>query len=195
MRAYGNLGSAYLNRNEFNESIQAYQNQYSIADRTHNTDVAVTALQSLANAYKCSGDYANLLTMNQRICDVYVKLGRQLDEARQCSNIANVLMLTYDFGAAVDYYSRHLKLALHLGNEYEEAKAYCNLGFCYYQQRSYKEAIVYFENVLKLLKSSRIPNTDHGSDVNGADDYLECRTYAGLGHAFRCLGQYSESKM
>lgn len=61
----------------------------------------------------------------------------------------------------------------------EEARAYSNLGSSHHYRRNFAQAISYHENVLRIAQ-------DLG------DHAVEARAYAGLGHAARCAGDYTQ---
>jgi len=53
------------------------------------------------------------------------------------------------------------------------------LGSSYHYRRNFTQAITYHENVLRLAQEL-------------GDKVIEARAYAGLGHAARCAGNYSQ---
>jgi tetratricopeptide (TPR) repeat protein len=61
----------------------------------------------------------------------------------------------------------------------EEARAYSNLGSSHHYRRNFAQAISYHENVLRIAQEL-------------GDRAVEARAYAGLGHAARCAGDYTQ---
>jgi hypothetical protein len=61
----------------------------------------------------------------------------------------------------------------------EEARAYSNLGSSHHYRRNFAQAISYHENVLRIAQEL-------------GDHAIEARAYAGLGHAARCAGDYTQ---
>jgi tetratricopeptide (TPR) repeat protein len=61
----------------------------------------------------------------------------------------------------------------------EEARAYSNLGSSHHYRRNFAQAISYHENVLRIAQEL-------------GDHAVEARAYAGLGHAARCAGDYTQ---
>lgn len=53
------------------------------------------------------------------------------------------------------------------------------MGSSYHYRRNFTQAITYHENVLRLAQEL-------------GDKVIEARAYAGLGHAARCAGNYSQ---
>ena len=59
-----------------------------------------------------------------------------------------------DFGKAIEYHERHLKISKEVGDREGEGIAYCNLGNAYHSLGDLQKSIEYHERHLKISKGS-----------------------------------------
>ena len=85
-----------------------------------------------------------------------------------------------DFRAAIYYCERQLQIAKELGDKYEQAKAYCNLGIAYKCRGHFEKAIHFQESFLKI-------------SIELHDRSLEGKAYCNLGVAHKCMGKFNEA--
>jgi tetratricopeptide (TPR) repeat protein len=106
--------------------------------------------------------------------------GDHAGEGRAYGDLGNAYDSLGQFDTAVEFYEKHLAIALEVGDRAGEGKAYCNLGIAYRSLGQFDKALEFHERHLAIA-------------LEVGDRAGEGRAYGNLGNAYMSLGQFDKA--
>ena len=179
-RAYNNLGVAYYDLGDFQQSIECYRQSLSIAKEQGDRAGKGRAYNNLGVAYYYLGDSQQTIECYKQSLSIAKEQGDRAVEGRAYNNLGVAYYNLGDFKQAIECHKKDLSIAKALEDRANEGRAYCNLGVAHSKLGNFKQAIECHRQQLSIAREE-------------GDKATEGMAYGNLGIAHRGMGSFKQA--
>jgi tetratricopeptide (TPR) repeat protein len=154
--AHQQMGAAYFNMGEFNESIKQFSNAITVFQITDNTKSLAHTYNDLGLVYKTMGKYVQAIEYYSLALGNYEIIQNKHGIGMVANNIGQIFFYRDDFQNAIQYFSKYLNISKDLGKHFDIAGASNNIAAAYIQLNNYEKAYEYYQNALFIYDSLNI---------------------------------------
>lgn len=152
---YMNYGSLYQNQGRYDLALEELQKAINALEQDNRSGSleSAEALSSLGQVYRITGKFVQADEQLQMALTIRMeKLPGTHELIAASYNDLGLVYTQLDVNKAFDYYEKALAIYQKLhGNDHPKiAIANTNLGYVYYKEKLYGDAIVYYETALKI---------------------------------------------
>ncbi len=157
---YLNIGVLYLNKGEYNKSLQYLKKSSKIIkdnDVIINQNHLGEVYEYTGYLYFYQGDYENALSYVNKASHIYKKTFREnYYRLSYCYSLkANILKSKKQYDEALMYYNKSSKInqSIYGGNSLHMMRTYLSLGVFYQERKEFDSASKYYKKCLQILKN------------------------------------------
>lgn len=168
---YASMGVIYLNRGEFNKSIETVNKSLHIYQKINHKEGIAYCLRLLGGVYFKS-EYLPQALSNYMEC---LKLTKQLDNDARLSLILNDIAICYmkqgNSIKALEYADESLRITEKNGEKSSTADIFNTLGLIFREQGDIKKALMYFKKSYNIFKEIGLAEATARELINIGDLY------------------------
>lgn len=146
-----NIGLLFFNQNDWDKSIQYYQQSVEIHKETDDLNGLALVYNNLGISYYYKNMLDSVLVNFERSLEMYVKLDNKLGQTRPLSNIGEIYYIKGDYDKAFEYFNRSLNLEKELGYKSGYAISLLEIGNLYAELEEFSRALEYQYQGLKII--------------------------------------------
>ncbi|MEM0978672.1 MAG: CHAT domain-containing protein [Cyanobacteria bacterium P01_H01_bin.58] len=175
--ALGNLGNAYMQLGQYDQSIKFYEQALTIFRELNALAQEGIVLSNLGVAYDDLAQYERAINFYEQSLAIAREIGNRQGEGNALGNLGATYFSLGQYQQAIDLFEQNLAIARDIGYRAGEGNALGNLGLAYLNLENYKQAIDLYEQRLVIHREI--------GDRAGEGSVL-----GNLGGAYLSLGQY-----
>lgn len=183
----GNLGVAYNNLGEYQNSIMCSEQSLTISREINDRKSEGTSLGNLGLAYIGLGELEKAIECSKQSLAIAREINNRESEEANLNNLGNSYYGLGEYKIALGYFEQSLKITRQNSDRPGEAQSLGNLGNTYHALGDYKEAINYQEQSLAIKREI---SDRHGEGISLGNLGL---TYLNLGKKEKACVLWKES--
>ncbi|PFX29315.1 Tetratricopeptide repeat protein 28 [Stylophora pistillata] len=153
---------------------------YVVADEESNENANVSVVGEVGRKVSLDSEKTVSRLTKGVADDSQKEVGDKAGEGRAYANLGSGYHMLADFGKAIEYHERHLKIGKEVGDKVGEGRTYGNIGSCCRNLCDFKKAIEYHKCDLQISKEV-------------GDKAGEGMAYGNLGNCYRSLGDFKKA--
>jgi len=150
--AYHTLGLNHIRFNNYDKSLNLFQDALLLYEKTNNKLGIAKALKDIGAIYYYLGNENSALDYYQKALILYRELNDIDGIARSYNNIGMIFKEKGNVEFALDYLNRSLNIKQEQKNKYGIANTLGNIGDVYIESGQYDKAILYFNQALEIWR-------------------------------------------
>jgi diguanylate cyclase (GGDEF)-like protein len=179
VRALNGIGSAYLYKGDYSQSIQFYQRSLKLGrkygDRLHQGK----ALGNLGNVHADLENYEQAIKYYLDALEIFEELNKPIEVMVSLNNIGEAYLYINDFIQGKEYLRRSLKLARDLGHQEVEADSLDSIATVYQETGDLQEALRSFRQAALILEKAGIPGKEVITRLKIASLLIDLKDFQG----------------
>jgi tetratricopeptide (TPR) repeat protein len=179
-RALSNLGYAYSELRQFEESVTCYEDALAVCRRTGDHSTERTALTGLGNSYLFLRRLEEAATCQQDALTMCRGFADEHDEGMALGSLGHTYQEMRRYEESVTCYQDALAIFRATGDHRRESMALAHLGDTYESMRRYEEAISSYADALTIIRENGFRH-DEGMALNN------------LGGTYEAMRRYEEA--
>ncbi|MDF2438672.1 MAG: hypothetical protein K0Q95_3048 [Bacteroidota bacterium] len=144
------LGSVYLYKGEYLQSLQHFTTSLDLFEKNNNRKGIASSLAGIGSVYSEKGDHQKALDHYLKCMKIQQEIGDRSGLADVYNNIGSIYDDRGDFADAITYYFKALKIDEAMGNKSNIAGSYVNIGVVHREKGEYDKAIEYYLKAFKI---------------------------------------------
>jgi tetratricopeptide (TPR) repeat protein len=171
-------GLQQLNRGQFREALEKFQQGLVIIREIRDRKSEGTLLTNIGTVYLNQGQYAKALEFYQQALAIHQQIGNKAVEGTTLSSIGTVYLNQGQYAKALEFYQQALAIHQQIGNKAGEGTTLTNIGGVYLNLGQYPKALEFFQQALAIHQ--QIGNkAGEGTTLSAIGTvYLNLRQYA-----------------
>jgi len=179
-----NMANTYFFIGDTLRSIQSLERAIGLAKENNLKNVEVYAYSNLSNTFLMQKKWQQAEEYAMNAARIAEAMGDYAMQATSLSKVAIALAQTGQLKRAEELSKEAIRIAEATGQDYNIAQAYSSMGFVYFRQQKFREAIPYYERVIESLKK------DFYNDYTATKYFELAQCYENIGSAPKALSAY-----
>ncbi|CAZ95946.1 tetratricopeptide repeat-containing sensor histidine kinase [Zobellia galactanivorans] len=161
--ALNELGRVYRNTSQYTKAIALHKEALEIANSTNNIEFRVASLNDLGVVYRRTSSIRTAMDYNKEALELAESVKEKSKSLKKSINVSlncigNLYIMLNQYGQAIEYFKRSMKLESELGNTLGMAINYQNIGEC-------QEHLGELDEALSNYRTSLAYNEEINSDM------------------------------
>lgn len=179
-QAYNDLGIIYYDKEEYDSSIQLYQDALKIREQLHD-DLGIARLYNkIGIVYQKQGEFSKALNNQQNALSLFEKVNNNIGISYSLNNIGILQQNMGRYDEAILYHAQSIAIKQKLNDKNGLVQSYINMGNTWKIKEEYSKAEEYYFKALELSKQL------------GNKEYLSS-TLNNLGELYRRKKDYAKA--